>query len=34
VQKHEKEDVWYDSRNFPGSAKDRAPATASRPIKR
>jgi hypothetical protein len=33
VQKHERDDLWYDSRYFPGNAKDRAPAAAARPAK-
>jgi hypothetical protein len=33
VQKHERDDAWYDYRSFPGRAYDRARATEPRPRK-
>jgi hypothetical protein len=30
AQRHERDDVWYDYRHFPGRAEDRAPATERR----
>jgi hypothetical protein len=34
VQKHERNDAWYDYRYFPGRADDRASAKEPRPLKR
>jgi hypothetical protein len=34
VQKHERDDAWYDYRSFPSRAHDRAAAKEPRPRKR